>query len=64
MGHTHLNKLLAGYNMPEFNWQIYKRHEEEVGPVVEEMARQSCKKAALEEKQLTLKNIEKVKKLL
>lgn len=51
-------------NIPDLNWNVYRRHELEVGAVVEEMAYESCRKAAIEEKELTLNNIQKMKNLL
>jgi len=51
-------------NVPQMTWRTYKNHEQEIGPVVEEMARNSCQKAAVEEKNLTITNLEKIQALL
>lgn len=64
MGNTHLNKVLAALNIPQMYWSTYKIHEKEVGKVIEEMATESCTRATLEERQLTIQNVDKVKKLL
>lgn len=64
MGNTHLNKILSALNIPEFNWKTFKTHEKEVGKAAEEMARESCKRATLEERQMTIENVDQVKKLL
>lgn len=64
MGNTHLNYLLASLNIPEYNWHIFQTHEKEVGEVMEKMAKESCEAAALEERRLTIQNIEKLKTFL
>lgn len=38
------------------HFNTYKHHEDIIGPVIEETAKESCLRAALEEKQLLLKN--------
>lgn len=63
MGQTHVNKFLAGLNIPQCNWPTYKRHEEEVGAVTEQMARKSCLNA-VSERNLTIENIDAVKTML
>lgn len=63
-GNTHLNKILAGFNIPEFNWSTYKTHEKEVGKILEEMAQESCKRAAAEERELTINNVGTIQRLL
>ncbi|XP_018399359.1 PREDICTED: uncharacterized protein LOC108777062, partial [Cyphomyrmex costatus] len=50
MGNTHLNKVLSALNIPEFNWDVFKVHEKEVGRAVEEMARESCINATAAER--------------
>lgn len=64
MGNTHLNQLLAALNMSTLHWKTFKAYEKEVGLCVEEMSLESCKRAALEEKRLTIENLDVVKKLL
>lgn len=39
---------------------MYERYEREVGPVIEEVAKESCKRAAEEERSLVVENIEKL----
>ncbi|KAH0552645.1 hypothetical protein KQX54_013719 [Cotesia glomerata] len=57
MGCTALNKLLACLNIPTISSTLFKRYEREIGPVLEERARESCKQAAEEERQLVIDNI-------
>ena len=64
IGHSHLNKILTALNIPEFYWNTFKTYEREVGHCTEQTADESCKEAALEERRLTIENIEQVKKLL
>lgn len=61
MGQTHINKFLAAMNMPTLGWRSYKKHEAEVGKVAEQLA---CEAAIILEKELTVKNIKEVLKLL
>ena len=64
IGNTHVNKLLASLNIPEFNWNTYKTHEKEVGKFVEQMAQETCVRAAFEEREKTIENCEKMNQLL
>lgn len=64
VGHTHLSKIVAELNMPPLHWPLYKKHEKEVGRILEQMAHDSCLRAALEEKKLTVDNIDTVKSYL
>ena len=64
MGNTHLNKMLSSLNIPQMRWNTFKTHEKEVGHVVEEMARDSCIRASMEERQQTIQNAEEMKTLL
>ena len=64
MGYTHINKLLSGLNIPQYNWQSYKIHEVEVGLAGKKLARESCIRAVAEERRLTLENIDKIEKML
>lgn len=64
IGNTHFNKLLASLNIPSYHPNTYKTHEKEVGFVVEKMAQDSCIRATIMERELTFKNIDKIKKLL
>lgn len=64
MGATHLNKVLTAINIAPLPWNTFKSHEKEVGLCTEDMALQTCKEACMEEKRLTIENIEIVKQLL
>ncbi|XP_074105759.1 uncharacterized protein LOC141531708 isoform X2 [Cotesia typhae] len=63
-GCTGLNKILACANIPTISPQLFKRYEREVGPAIEEAAKESCKRAAKEEQQLVNENIDKLCELL
>lgn len=64
VGHTVLDKLFYTSNIPNMSWPTFKKHESEVGPVVESIAEASCLKACKEERELTIKNLEKLQKSL
>ncbi|XP_066593220.1 uncharacterized protein [Prorops nasuta] len=64
MGISHVNKFLAGLNIPTMNPGTFKSYEREVGPQIENVARESCKEAAEIERTLTEHNLEDLKKLL
>lgn len=55
---------MACANIPTISPQLFKRHEREVGPAIEEAAKESCKRAAKEERQLVNENIDKLCELL
>ena len=61
---TIFNKLLAEMNIPELTWHTYKTHENEVTKKVEDVARENCLDAAMEERKLTIEYAEKLKDLL
>lgn len=63
-GFTTLNKVLTSLGVSPLNYGTYKTHEKEVGRVVEKMVEESCMNATKEERQLTIENSEKLKKLL
>ena len=64
MGQTQLNKLLYTLDLPGLQGNLFKKHERLIGPIVENVAKDSCAEAALLERQLTIKNVEDLKKLL
>ena len=43
IGNTHLNNLLSTMNIPTINHRLFKKREREIGNVVENIARESCK---------------------
>lgn len=57
MGCTALNKLLAIMNIPAILNDLYKRYEREVGPAIEKAAKESCRRAAEEERRLVIQNV-------
>lgn len=64
LGHTHINKLMRTINVPTMSSTTFKRREREIGKVVENVAKETCKKAAAEERNLTIKNADELQKLL
>ncbi|XP_011859062.1 PREDICTED: uncharacterized protein LOC105556578 [Vollenhovia emeryi] len=60
MGCTALNNLLACVNIPPISSALFKRYEREIGPAIEESAKESCKQAAEQERQLVIDNIQKL----
>jgi len=59
-GLTELNKLLACCDIPTLTPNTYKRYEKEVGQAIEMEAKLSCKRAAIEERQLVIENLDKL----
>jgi len=51
-------------NIPSMSNKMYKKYEKEVGQSIEEAAKESCRRAAEEERLLVLENTEKLIKLL
>lgn len=64
VGNTHINKILASLNIPPLHVNSYKTHETEVGIAAEEMARESCIRATLMERKLSIQNVDKLRNLL
>lgn len=64
VGHTGLDKLLYPLNIPNMSASTYKRYEREIGPIVELVARDSCLEACKEERELTLNNLNELRKRL
>ena len=52
MGATHVNKFLIGLGMAPFSPCTIKKQEREIGPIVEALAKESCK--ATKEKEIAL----------
>ncbi|KAM0734108.1 hypothetical protein ACS0PU_012473 [Formica fusca] len=61
---SHLQKLLACMNVPCFQFRTLKKYEQEVGYAAEDVAKQSCRDAALLEKTLTIQQVENIEKQL
>lgn len=62
----HSGKQITGLHEYAYNIsnKLYKRHELYVGLSVEEIAKESCMKAAQEEKRLVIENIDKLCEIL
>ncbi|KYQ50745.1 hypothetical protein ALC60_10164 [Trachymyrmex zeteki] len=61
---TQLNKILMCLEIPLISQKMYKEHEQEVGSIIEVAAKESCKRATSEEKQLVLQKIEELREVL
>lgn len=64
LGHTSTNKLFQVLNIPFMTARTFKRYEREIGPTVEEVAKESCEEATELERLLTIKNRESLRKSL
>ncbi|XP_066585436.1 uncharacterized protein [Prorops nasuta] len=64
IGCTALQKILACVDILNISAKVYKRYEREIGLSIEETARESCKRAALEERKLVIEKIETINNLL
>lgn len=56
IGWTHLNKILSCLNIPTISFNTFKRYEQEVEPLVEKVAKESCEKAATLKRELTIQD--------
>lgn len=63
-GNVAVNKILACANIPSVSNVLYKRYEKFVETTIEKEAQNSCKRAAFEERQLVIQNIEKMNEIL
>ena len=54
IGKTQADKFLAALNIPLITNRNHKKREREIGPIVESVAKRSCKAACTEERTLTL----------
>ena len=56
MGATHVNKIVAGLGVPPLSPYTIKKQEREIGPIVEALAKESCKAVckATKEKEIAL----------
>lgn len=63
-GQTQLNQISEAAGLHKINNKVYKLHERIVGPIIELVAKETCAEAAEEERQLTLDNLEELKKLM
>ncbi|KAK0169313.1 hypothetical protein PV327_011653, partial [Microctonus hyperodae] len=60
VGHTALNEILACLNIPVMSDTLFKRYEREVGPAIEKAAKESCQRAAEEERKLIIEKIDEL----
>ncbi|KAK0171457.1 hypothetical protein PV327_011273 [Microctonus hyperodae] len=61
LGPTKTNKFLKTVGLPGVNEKTFKVHERLVGPIIEQIARDSCIEAVTVEKELTVQKVEKLK---
>lgn len=64
VGHTHVDKIFKIIDLPGLSSKTYKNHENIIGKVIEDVAEESCREAAVLERNLTLQNMEEIKKVL
>ncbi|KAK0073011.1 hypothetical protein PV326_013877, partial [Microctonus aethiopoides] len=60
VGYTALNKILACLNTLLMSDTLFKRYERELGPATEKAAKESCQRAAEEERQLIIDKIDEL----
>nr|XP_046479742.1 uncharacterized protein LOC124217757 isoform X1 [Neodiprion pinetum] len=53
-----LRKIAMCIDMPVLSEETYKRYEREIGPLIEEAAKDSCRGAAAEERNLVIEHID------
>lgn len=63
-GHTQVDKFLRIIDLPGMNSKTFMKHVRIIGPTIEKVAWASCKEAASIEREITLKNVEELKKML
>lgn len=61
---TQINKLLASAEIPVLNPSTYYKYQEEIAPVPEKAAKDSCRRAALEERKLVIQKMNELQKYL
>ena len=54
IGESHVNTFLSAMDVPSYSPQLMKKHERIVGPVIEEVAEESCIQSIRLEKEKTL----------
>ncbi|XP_033227285.1 uncharacterized protein LOC117179516 [Belonocnema kinseyi] len=59
-GQTSLDKILACANAPPKSNYLLKNYEKLIGKIMEDEAKASCQRAAIEERELVIKNIKKL----
>ncbi|XP_034948881.1 uncharacterized protein [Chelonus insularis] len=64
LGFSSTTSLFQTMNIPTMSSRTFKKLEREVGPVVEIIAKESCKKAVALERALTIKNLENLQEKL
>jgi len=60
IGCTKLNKLLACCDVPSIRPDLYKKYEAIIGTAIESAAKESCQKAAEEERKLVIEKVEEL----
>lgn len=63
-GLNKVNKFISTINIPTINSQLYKTHERIIGPIIENVAKESCLEAAFLEREATLHDADELKKYL
>lgn len=63
-GHSQTSNFLSVMNIPPMSEDTFKRHEWYLIPAIEQVTQQSMEEAVAKKRQLTLENIEEIKKYL
>lgn len=53
-GGSQFNSILSAIGIPTLSFHTAKKYEEQVGPIIEEIARNSCRDALYEERESTI----------
>lgn len=51
-------------DMPVMGEEAYKPYEREIGPLIEKAAKESCQRAAAEERRLVIEHVDKLREKL
>ena len=64
MGCSHFNKVLDSLDIPQLYSGTFKTHEKEAGRIIEAMAKEGCRNAAILERKLTIEKYKELKHML
>lgn len=59
-----MNKICACLDIPPITSTAYDRYQKEVGPAIEEAAKESCRRAVKEERKLVVEKLDELRKSL
>ena len=64
IGCTQLNKFLSTIGAPTMDFNLFKRQERIIGPIIELVAKESCIEATMQERQATIESLDELNKLM